>query len=194
MTYGHLQADCLYTGISSGPNTQYRVWEAFTFCLSMSGKSIEKAVPKLKPLVDCKNCSCFFMCQEVTYSVLSGTWNVNVNVTLYHHLWCHQTLEVASLWASLLHVCCREVTSCRWCGRRRDNTAAGARMASERVAMISVSKDHAHISVELLFPREPGFASLNLDLPVWTWVFQFEPGFASLNLGLPVVPFILMGD
>jgi len=30
MTYGHLQADCLYTGISSGPNARYRVWEAFT--------------------------------------------------------------------------------------------------------------------------------------------------------------------
>jgi len=27
MTYGHLQADCLYTGISSGPNARYRVWE-----------------------------------------------------------------------------------------------------------------------------------------------------------------------
>jgi len=33
MTYGHLQADCLYTGISSGPNVRYRVWEAFTFYL-----------------------------------------------------------------------------------------------------------------------------------------------------------------
>jgi len=31
MTYDHLQADCLYTGISSGPNARYRVWEAFTF-------------------------------------------------------------------------------------------------------------------------------------------------------------------
>jgi len=31
MTYGHLQADCLYTGISSGPNARHRVWEAFTF-------------------------------------------------------------------------------------------------------------------------------------------------------------------
>jgi len=31
MTYGHLQADCLYTGISSGPKAQYRVWEAFNF-------------------------------------------------------------------------------------------------------------------------------------------------------------------
>jgi len=26
-----LQADCLYAGISSGPNARYRVWEAFTF-------------------------------------------------------------------------------------------------------------------------------------------------------------------
>ena len=31
MTYGHLRADCLYTGINSGPNARYRVWEAFTF-------------------------------------------------------------------------------------------------------------------------------------------------------------------
>ena len=28
MTYGHLQADCLYTGISSGPNARYRVWKS----------------------------------------------------------------------------------------------------------------------------------------------------------------------
>jgi len=27
MTYGHLGADCLYTGISSGPNAWYRIWE-----------------------------------------------------------------------------------------------------------------------------------------------------------------------
>jgi len=31
MTYGHLRADCLYTGISSGSSARYRVWEAFTF-------------------------------------------------------------------------------------------------------------------------------------------------------------------
>jgi len=36
MTYGHLQADCLYTGISSGPNAPYRVWEAFTYLPLMS--------------------------------------------------------------------------------------------------------------------------------------------------------------
>ena len=28
MTYGHLLADCLYTGISSGPNARYRVRES----------------------------------------------------------------------------------------------------------------------------------------------------------------------
>ena len=36
MTYGHLQADCLYTGISYGPNARYRVWKAFTFYLYAS--------------------------------------------------------------------------------------------------------------------------------------------------------------
>jgi len=35
MTYGQLQADCLYTGISSGPNARCRVWEAFTFLLCL---------------------------------------------------------------------------------------------------------------------------------------------------------------
>jgi len=35
MTYGHLQADCLYTGISSGPNARCRVWEAFTFTFNI---------------------------------------------------------------------------------------------------------------------------------------------------------------
>jgi len=29
----YLLADCLYTGISSGPNARYRVWEAFTLPL-----------------------------------------------------------------------------------------------------------------------------------------------------------------
>jgi len=36
LTVGHLQADCLYTGISSGPNARYRVWEAFTFTFMLS--------------------------------------------------------------------------------------------------------------------------------------------------------------
>jgi len=31
MTYSHLRDDCLYTGISSGSNARYRVWENFTF-------------------------------------------------------------------------------------------------------------------------------------------------------------------
>jgi len=31
LTYSHLEADCLYTGISFMANTQYLVWEAFSF-------------------------------------------------------------------------------------------------------------------------------------------------------------------
>ena len=30
-----LQADCLYTGISSWPSAPYRVWEAFTFTFNV---------------------------------------------------------------------------------------------------------------------------------------------------------------
>jgi len=36
MTYGHLWADCLYTGISSGLNARCRVWEAFSNFILLS--------------------------------------------------------------------------------------------------------------------------------------------------------------
>jgi len=43
MTYGHLQADCLYTGISSGLNARYRVSESLYLylyaLLTMGGAS-----------------------------------------------------------------------------------------------------------------------------------------------------------
>ena len=49
MTYGHLQADCLYTGISSGPNARYRVWEAFYLYLFR----LRQAIVPLKSLLHC---------------------------------------------------------------------------------------------------------------------------------------------
>jgi len=45
MTYGHLRADCLYTGISSGPNARYGVSEAFTlFTVPQRGSGAELLV------------------------------------------------------------------------------------------------------------------------------------------------------
>ena len=35
MTYGHLRADCVYTRISSGPNTRYRLWESLYLFVSV---------------------------------------------------------------------------------------------------------------------------------------------------------------
>jgi len=51
MTYGRMQADCLYTGISSGPNARYRVWDVFTFlkygCVALGSVGTVKALPAL---------------------------------------------------------------------------------------------------------------------------------------------------
>ena len=47
MTYGQLRADCLYTGISSGPNARYRVWEAFTFYLIRGGVAYGNVVGRI---------------------------------------------------------------------------------------------------------------------------------------------------
>jgi len=58
MTYGHLQADCLYTGISSGPNARYRVWEAFTFIFvgSRDRPSVRTSTKRFFPDFDLIRC------------------------------------------------------------------------------------------------------------------------------------------
>jgi len=49
MTYGHLQAPCLYTVISSVPDARYQVWEAFTFTfiIWLSSPELLRAGPVL---------------------------------------------------------------------------------------------------------------------------------------------------
>jgi len=48
MTHGHLRADCLYTGISSGSNARYRVWEAFTFTFTTDDRCTNPALRSLR--------------------------------------------------------------------------------------------------------------------------------------------------
>ena len=42
MIYGHLRADCLYTGITSGPSARYRLWESL-YLFTFNCKTIRRA-------------------------------------------------------------------------------------------------------------------------------------------------------
>ena len=56
MTYGHLGADCLYTGISSGPNARYRVWESrYLFRPHRSTTYVDAAYSYLPSSVVCRS-------------------------------------------------------------------------------------------------------------------------------------------
>ena len=71
MTYGHLQADCLYTGISSGPNARYRVWEAFTFFYLLCRAAIKNVAPFTYTLcaVECVQIQFFITLSHTLYSI-----------------------------------------------------------------------------------------------------------------------------
>ena len=75
MTYGHLQADCLYTGISSGPNARCRVWEAFTFTFLQVQPAIEGVQALALWLVALLSCRYF---RTVSYNS-----NASSSVTLH---------------------------------------------------------------------------------------------------------------
>jgi len=47
MTYGHLWADCLYNGISSGHNARCQVWEAFTFTFLLQVMLVDQRLLQL---------------------------------------------------------------------------------------------------------------------------------------------------
>jgi len=51
MTYGHLQADCLYIGISSGPNVRYRVWQSLNYLLLLLLLLLLEAVKRVRVCV-----------------------------------------------------------------------------------------------------------------------------------------------
>jgi len=80
MTYGNLQADCLYTGISSGPNTRYRVWEAFTFFYCYRPSS-------MVCLSVCHDCAPCKNCWTDRHAVGMCTWVGPVNRVLGGRLW-----------------------------------------------------------------------------------------------------------
>jgi len=86
MTYGHLQADCLYTGISSGPNARCRVWEAFSFTFYLRPvlagvyRNVTFPVSDQVPITSHYRCS---VCTELYRTVslsLPGEWQVKSNM------------------------------------------------------------------------------------------------------------------
>ena len=82
MTYGHLPADCLYTGISSGPNALYRVWEAFYYARRLLGKNISVNVNyfyiewDVKPWLSLSIRTVFCVLMYVSCWMRRGQWRI----------------------------------------------------------------------------------------------------------------------
>ena len=97
MTYDHLQADCLYTGISSGPNARCRVWEAFTFL--RLNRNVMKTLLCISALYRC--CSVYFssnvclMCRLIyapSFSITSAFPTVTDLRCFHSHCILHNLL------------------------------------------------------------------------------------------------------
>jgi len=91
MTYGHLQADCLYIEISSGPNARCRVWEAFTFTflLVLVLESVVLVPVAKKVLVAKKKyfyCTCSGV-HESTVKQLASVNSVNTTIDIWSDRW-----------------------------------------------------------------------------------------------------------
>jgi len=94
MTYGHLQADCLYTGISSGPNARCRVLEAFTFTFTFTFLQVQPAIERVQalavwlvalvpPAVRCPSLSSQLLHSCRHFRTVSYNSNVSSSVTLH---------------------------------------------------------------------------------------------------------------
>jgi len=97
MTYDHLQADCLYTGISSGPNARCRVWEAFNFL--RLNRNVMKTLLCISALYRC--CSVYFssnvclMCRLIyapSFSITSAFPTVTDLRCFHSHCILHNLL------------------------------------------------------------------------------------------------------
>ena len=84
MTYGHLRADCLYTGISSGPNARFRVWESlypYLLCLDQPrlvfGGNLFIIVQHMAGIDAVVSTICKYWCStNYAWKCLSPNWGV----------------------------------------------------------------------------------------------------------------------
>ena len=68
MTYSHLRADRLYTGISPGPNARQRVWKAFTFLCGLSNGTSTMTLSDFEGHFNCLKSFCLSLSGNITHN------------------------------------------------------------------------------------------------------------------------------